>query len=82
MKALLLIIGAIAFTGCAIIKVHVQRGPDVYDGIGISCFKDIKVDPLTFGADGSVQSMGYRSGVDGESLGEAGGTLVKVLAKP
>lgn len=73
---------ALILAGCAIVKVHVQRGTDVYDGIGISCFKDIEVAPMTFGADGSVKSEGYQSGVDGESLGEAGGTLVKVLGKP
>lgn len=73
---------ALALAGCAVIKVNVQRGADVYNGIGISCFKDIHVYPMTFGADGAVRSEGYQSGVDGESLGIAAGTAGKVLVKP
>ena len=82
MRTATLIIGALMLTGCAVLKINVKHGQDEYNGIGVSCFKDIKVSPMTFGADGSVQSEGYQSGVDGESLGEAAGSAVKVLAKP
>jgi len=81
MKTAILIIGAIALAGCAMIKVHVQRGQDVYSGLGVSCFKDIRVEPMTFGTNGIVTSGGYQSGVDGESLGTAGGALIKTLGK-
>ena len=68
--------------GCAVIKIHVQKGQDEYSGLGMSFFKDVTVNPMTFAADGSVKSDGYHSGVDGAAIGVAAGMAAKSLITP
>ncbi len=68
----------IAGGGCAVVHIKTPQ----WQAAGASLFKDINLRPIRLGPDGSVDSQGYRSGVDGEALGEAAGAAAKVMVQP
>jgi hypothetical protein len=64
--------------GCAVVRVSTPQ----WSATAGSLFKNTELKPITVATNGTLRVEGYKSGVDGKSLGEAVGTAGKVLLKP